>query len=101
MRFCCFKCGDEIPLSSGDKIRQRDTCHKCAADLHCCMNCRHYDPTVNQQCRETQAEWVRYKEEWNRCEYFEPAAGTGGRAGATGTDAAVTAKKKFDDLFKL
>jgi len=100
MALCCFKCGCDIPLSSGEKVRQRDECN-CGADLHCCMNCRHYDRTVNQQCRETQAEWVRYKEEWNRCEYFEPAASTVGRAGTTGGDAASAAKKKFDDLFKL
>ncbi len=99
--FCCYKCGKPVPLGSGEKIRLRDTCPKCDADLHCCQNCDFFDPHVHNQCRETQAEWVRYKEEANHCDYFRPLmsekrAGAQGKASSSGD----SARKKFDDLFK-
>ena len=99
--FSCFKCGEVVPLASGEKIRRRDTCPKCSADLHCCQNCSLYDTHVHNQCRETQAEWVRYKDEANPCDYFQPLMaerrGAGAKPGAGSGDAA---RKKFDDLFK-
>lgn len=99
--FSCFKCREVIPLASGDKIGLRDTCAKCDADVHCCQNCHFYDPHVHNQCRETQAEWVRYKDEANHCDYFRPllaeGRSPGGRKGSPSSDAA---RKKFDDLFK-
>ena len=97
--FSCCKCGEAIPLETGQKVYQRDTCPKCDADLHCCQNCRFYDPSAHNQCRETQAEWVRYKDEANHCDCFEPLPSTGRRAG-TGSSSAGNARKKFDDLFK-
>ena len=100
--FSCFNCGDAMPIVPGDPVRLRDTGPKCDADLHVCMNCRFYDTSAHNQCRETQAEWVRYKDQANHCDYFEPLPGAG-RAGAGGRkpDAADAARKKFDDLFKL
>ena len=100
--FSCHKCGEVIPLASGDKVVRRDTCPKCSADLHCCLNCNFYDPHVHNQCRETQAEWVRYKDEANHCDYFQPLLAAGRAAGGkAGSSAAESARKKFDDLFKI
>ncbi len=98
--FSCFKCGEAIPVGSGEKVRLRDTCPKCDADLHCCLTCRFYDAGAHNQCREPQAEWVRYKEEANHCDYFEPLVGASRRRGA-GAEATAAARKKFDDLFKI
>lgn len=97
--FSCHKCAEVIPLASGDKVGRRDTCPKCSADLHCCRNCKHYDPHVNNQCRETQAEWVRYKDEANHCDYFQPLMAAARGAGR-GSSSSNQARKKFDDLFK-
>lgn len=99
--FSCCKCGEVIPLSAGSRMGRRETCPKCSADLHCCHNCKFYYPHTHNECRETQAEYVQYKDEANLCDWFqpllgEPRAGSGKAAGA-----ADQARKKFDNLFKL
>ncbi len=99
--FSCFKCGEAIPISTGYRVGLRETCPKCDADLHCCLNCKFYDPHVHNQCRETQAEWVRYKEEANHCDYFQPLLGAARAGGGKAAESADHARKKFDDLFKL
>ncbi len=99
MSFSCWKCGEKIEYPSGSPVGKRDTCPKCDADLHCCRNCRFYDPGKHNQCSETQAEWVRYKEESNHCDYFSPNPVLMARDAAPSK--ASDAKKKFDSLFKI
>ena len=95
----CWKCGETIELASGTRVGTRDVCPHCDSDLHACRNCRHYDPAKHNQCAETQAEWVRDKENSNHCDYFSPGAGGRGtsRPGSGGDEA----RKKFDSLFKF
>ncbi|MGH9542125.1 MAG: hypothetical protein ACRD2H_09615 [Terriglobales bacterium] len=94
----CWQCGREIKLLSAERVGNRDTCPGCDADLHVCRNCRHFDPTAHGECREEQAEWVRYKDRNNYCDYFSPVTVVGGavrgKSSSTGD-----AKKKFDQLF--
>lgn len=95
----CWQCGREIKLLTGERVGNRDACPGCDADLHVCRNCRHFDPTAHGECREEQAEWVRYKDRNNYCDYFSPVTvvGTARAKTSSGDDA----KKKFDQLFKL
>jgi hypothetical protein len=70
----CWNCGVELsPLDYG----RADICAKCARDTKVCKGCELYDPAVNKQCRETEAELVVDKERSNFCDYFRPRAGTG------------------------
>ena len=96
----CWKCGAEYKQLPGERVKNRDTCAQCDADLHVCRNCRHYDPTAHNECRETQAEWVRFKEKNNYCDYFSGLSivplNSRPKA-APETDA----RKKFDKLFNL
>ncbi len=97
MQFTCFKCGKIIEAS--ERVGTRETCPQCDTDLHCCRNCRFYDPGKHNQCAETQAEWVRDKEAANYCGYFSPnpiLMAQGERAPSKAEDA----KRKFDSLFK-
>ena len=96
--FSCFNCGHPIQLLSGTKVLKNDTCPQCAADLHCCKNCRFFDPSVHNQCRETQAEWVASKDKRNYCDYFEASTHMTlvKKSGAPAGDA----RKKWDSLFK-
>ena len=99
MQFCCFKCGKLIDVTAAAPIGTRDGCPKCDADLHCCRNCRFYDPAQHNQCAETQAEWVRVKEAANLCGYFQPnpvLLASGERAPSTGGNAS----KNSDSLFR-
>ena len=81
------------------RVGKRESCAKCDADLHCCRNCRFFDPSVHNQCREAQAEWVKEKDRANYCDYLDPteAVGPPRRSSSSSSDI----KKKFDDLFKV
>ncbi len=88
----CFHCGSEVETE--EKVGRSDVCPKCRSALKCCRNCRFYDRSAHNQCREPAAEWVSDKERSNFCEYFE-AGGRGGSSPASGG-----ARKKWDSLFK-
>jgi hypothetical protein len=91
----CHHCKQEIKLEG--PVSRADECPHCAADIHCCLNCLHYDPAMSNRCREPQAEWVSDREKANFCDFFIPnkSASAGGPAkpGAASRDA-------FDSLFK-
>lgn len=89
----CFRCGNPLnPLETG----RRDACDKCTSDIHVCKNCRHYDPSVYNECREIQADRVVDKERSNFCDYFS----LGATGGGGGQEAKSDTLKKLDDLFK-
>jgi len=88
----CHKCGHK--LEADHKIGREETCPECTSYLHCCLNCRFYDPFSNHECRETEVEWVQDKESGNFCDYFKPSDRFQPRN--TKRD---EAKKKLDDLF--
>ena len=45
-------------------------CPNCYAYLHCCFNCRFWDPSVHNECTENNAEFIRDRAEGNFCLYF-------------------------------
>lgn len=91
----CHACG--TAFQSSGKIGRQDTCPKCGAALHCCLNCRFYAESVYHQCREEQAEFVNDKSSANFCDYFvKGESGT-----ATSGSQKDIARKKLDDLFNL
>jgi hypothetical protein len=96
--FSCFNCGQTIHVLGGTKVLKNDTCSKCNADLHCCRNCRFFDPAVSNQCLETQADWVPTKDRRNYCDYFE--ASTHITLAKNSGAQAADARKKLDSLFK-
>ena len=95
----CHSCSREINLLG--KVGRKDECPHCNADLHCCKNCRFFDPGVSKQCTETQSDYVADKSRANFCEYFQPSkrvplVAKGSRSGSDPNDV----KKAFDNLFK-
>jgi hypothetical protein len=95
----CHRCGNEIHLLS--ELQRTDSCSNCLSDLKCCLNCRFFDPSVNNQCREPQAEWCPDKEKANFCEFFAfgETAGTPPGMGGAQHDR-QRARSAFDSLFK-
>ncbi|MFZ9886907.1 MAG: hypothetical protein ACO3JL_05330 [Myxococcota bacterium] len=71
----------------------REECARCAADLHVCLICRFHDRYVENECRETEAEYVAAKDRRNLCEYFRP------RAPSETPDATAEARAKLEALF--
>lgn len=95
----CHNCGREIKVIG--KFARTDECPHCNADIHCCKNCRFFDPGKNNQCSEPAAEYVRDKLKANFCDYFEPnnriPLTTRGGAQTVDRD---DVRKAFDKLFK-
>ncbi len=93
----CFSCKAE--WQEDGKPGFRETCLKCGADIHCCKNCKFYDPSSFDSCLEPIAEKVSDAENNNFCSYFvfkdqDPAAIKREKKNR------IDPKKNFDDLFK-
>ena len=91
----CHACGTTVQVK--DKVFRSDTCSSCGRPLRCCKNCLFYEPTANNQCRESQAEWVGDKQAANFCDYFRPRENGGGSGGDSSS---AQARQKLEDLFK-
>jgi hypothetical protein len=94
----CWNCGASlasVPLP----ISRHQYCDGCGEPLHCCRQCRHFDPRAATQCAMEPADPPTNKESANFCDWFEPAL-SAGAAGAAGTrDKQAEAKAKLDALF--
>lgn len=94
----CHNCGREIKLIG--KAQRRDECPHCQADVHCCKNCRFFDPGKSNQCSEPQADYVKDKIKANFCDFFGP----NNRLPLTKRGSEVVqredARKNLDKLFK-
>ncbi len=64
----CWNCEKSENLPN--KPNRLDTCPHCNSFLHCCYNCKFYDKIVHNECKETQAEFVKDKANANFCGYF-------------------------------
>ncbi len=94
----CHACGEPWDGAPGTQPGREESCVKCGASLHCCLNCRFYEPSAHHECRSSTTEYVRDKESKNFCDEFElnHKGGTGeGRESAQGD-----MNQKWNDLFK-
>lgn len=99
MAYYCFKCRNELDLvlTAGVKVGRLDTCAHCDAYLHACKNCRFYDPSLHNQCRIPEADFIRDRETSNFCHHFDILD----RHDPPVTDDSVDkAKAKLNELFK-
>ncbi len=92
-RVRCYACS---AVSEFDGVvPRRAECATCGAFLHCCRNCKFYDPSAYNECRESSAERVVDKEAANFCDFFAPAAGEAGDRASTGSAARGDLEKLF------
>ena len=93
----CQYCGVAVTVS--DPTPRDSSCESCRHDYRACRQCRHYDPALNNACRETEAELVEDKERRNFCEFFDfnPAPF---RAASRDTSREARARAKLEGLFK-
>ncbi len=82
------------PHQFSDLVPFRAECEACAADLHVCVTCKFHDRSVENECREDQAEFVSVKDRRNLCEYWKARVVDDGAA-----DPAAEAKRKLAALF--
>lgn len=76
-------------------VGRREECHSCRSDVHVCKNCRFYDESSYNECRETQADVIREKDRANFCDYYEASGSENGKR-----DSAKDLKAAAEALFK-
>jgi hypothetical protein len=86
----CRKCGAEHEGSVGFKA----VCEACGAWLHCCLQCRLYNPR-SDRCTSSTTDPVRDRDGMNYCEEFQPSSGPARRERADGN-----ARDRFMGLFE-
>jgi hypothetical protein len=77
MATTCHRCGATLKIDG--PVGRRTTCPECDADLHTCLNCRHYDESAAHQCREPHAEQIVDKDASNACDLFQLGDGASRR----------------------
>jgi hypothetical protein len=91
----CHSCGATLRLDG--PVGRRRTCPECDADLHTCLNCRHYDESAPHMCREPHAENVVDKDASNACDLFQMGDGASRRRGDQGATARAQLAALFGD----
>lgn len=90
----CHKCGAEW-VSEKRRPGFHEACESCTAYLHCCKNCRFYEPGAHNDCRIGTTEFVGDKGRSNYCDEFE-FANNNKLSDTSKKDSALEA---FDELF--
>ncbi len=93
MATSCYACGASVRFEG--PVGRRTTCPECDADLHTCLNCRHYDESAAHQCREPHADQIADKDLSNACDLFQMGDGASHRRGG----AAQSARSALAALF--
>jgi hypothetical protein len=62
----CFSCATPLAPS----VDFHGNCPKCAAALHCCKQCSHFDPSTRFQCRKPIPVRIVLKDQANECQFF-------------------------------
>ena len=107
----CFNCSTALPPGTGFS----GTCPKCNAELHCCKQCSHFEPSTRFQCLKPIPVRIPVKDKANECTQFAarvtvardgtaaptpvPQAGSAGGNGEAPRNA-EDARSAFDKLFK-
>jgi len=105
----CYNCSTTL----APDIDFRGNCPKCNAALHCCKQCKYFEPSTRFQCLKPIPVRIAGKDQTNECDLFKPRvtvardtpvpASTGYSAPAAGAPAprsADDARAAFDSLFK-
>ncbi len=107
----CYNCATTLP----PETVLTGNCPKCNAELHCCKQCSHFEPSTRFQCLKPIPVRIPVKDKANECVSFTPRV-TVARDGTSGPSApppsaaassgppaprnADDARSAFDKLFK-
>src|SRR5690348_5734718 len=64
----CFNCSTALPPG----IDFSGNCPKCNAELHCCKQCSHFEPSTRFQCLKPIPVRIAVKDKANDCTLFTP-----------------------------
>ncbi|ADI37517.1 putative uncharacterized protein [Waddlia chondrophila 2032/99] len=66
----CWKCQKQLDDPPSPRLPFRATCDHCSAWLHCCVNCRNYQPGLPNDCKIPGTEQIADREACNFCDEF-------------------------------
>ena len=66
----CYNCSTTLP--PGTEFNFTSTCPKCNAELHCCKQCTHFEPSTRFQCLKPIPVRIPLKDKANECTLFAP-----------------------------
>jgi hypothetical protein len=95
--FRCARCGH----LEGADVGSLSACGQCGVALHACIHCVSFDSGARFECRQPIAARVSPKDARNDCAHYAPRVSVERETGSVSTASANSAKKAFDDLFKL
>lgn len=93
----CWRCQRPLPIAEhvgGYQCGRQDLCEGCHSPLHSCRNCKDWDTSAHNQCRESQAEYVADRENGNFCAFFKLRP-----VRASGEDASASARQALEAAF--
>jgi hypothetical protein len=64
----CFNCATALPVD----VSFTGNCPKCNAELHCCKQCSHFEPSTRFQCLKPIPARIPLKDKANTCSLFNP-----------------------------
>ena len=91
-KYLCWNCSHEIDTRV--KVSRRDECISCGADLHVCKNCKFWDESYHNECRENISHYIRDRAKANFCMSFTIRA-----TSEEDADEANDARSKLEALF--
>jgi hypothetical protein len=100
----CYSCSVTLPAGTDFK----GNCPKCAAALHCCKQCAHFESSTRFQCLKPIPARIAVKDQANECLSFSPRVTVARDATAQGVSGPTVAAPRnpsdaraaFDNLFK-
>ena len=105
----CFNCSTALPAG----VDFSGNCPKCNAELHCCKQCSHFEPSMRFQCLKPVPVRIPVKDKNNECTLFTPRVTVAREGTNNGPSAAPPvpagppaprnsdeARNAFDRLFK-
>ncbi len=94
----CARCGAPVDAA----IVSLSTCARCGQALHACIQCAHFDTSATFECSQKIAARVSPKDAANGCTLFTVRASWERETSSSAAPSTESsAKKAFDDLFKL
>ena len=90
----CHACGAEWTAQK-KQPGFKEFCDSCSGYLHCCMNCKHHNPGLHNECAISTTDWVGDRESTNFCDDFEFKDSTSSDGGTEQQGA----RDKLDALF--
>jgi hypothetical protein len=95
--FRCARCGHIEGLDVGTL----SACGHCGVDLRACIHCAFFDSGARFECRQPLSARVSPKDARNTCSLFAPRVSVERSTGSAPSGGTSSARKAFDDLFKL